>query len=90
MLDPKLILIDEPSIGLSPLLVQETFALLTQLRDNGASILMVEQNARSALKMSDYGLVLELGQTRMHDRASAVLNDPRVAQLFLGGVVGEA
>jgi len=88
LLDPKLILIDEPSIGLSPLLVQETFALLTQLRDKGASILMIEQNARSALKMSDYGLVLELGQTRMHDTASAILNDPRVAQLFLGGVVG--
>jgi branched-chain amino acid transport system ATP-binding protein len=87
MLDPKLILIDEPSIGLSPLMVQETFALLTQLRDKGASVLMIEQNARSALQMSDYGLVLELGQTRMHDSASAILKDPRVAQLFLGGVI---
>ena len=88
LLDPKLILIDEPSIGLSPLMVQETFALLTQGRDKGASILMIEQNARSALKMSDYGLVLELGQARMHDTAQAILNDPRVAQLFLGGVIG--
>jgi branched-chain amino acid transport system ATP-binding protein len=88
LLDPKLILIDEPSIGLSPLMVQETFALLTQWRDRGASILMIEQNARSALLTSDYGLVLELGQTRMHDTASAILKDPRVAQLFLGGVVG--
>jgi branched-chain amino acid transport system ATP-binding protein len=88
LLDPKLILIDEPSIGLSPLLVQETFALLTQWRDKGASILMIEQNARSALKMSDYGLVLELGQARMHDTARAILNDRRVAQLFLGGVIG--
>ena len=86
LLNPKLILIDEPSIGLSPVIVQETFALLMQLRDRGASILMIEQNARSALQMSDYGLVLELGQTRMHDTASAILNDPRVAQLFLGGV----
>lgn len=86
LLDPKLILIDEPSIGLS-LMVQETFALLTRLRDKGASILMIEQNARSALQMSDYGLVLELGQTRMHDTAAAILNDPRVAQLFLGGVI---
>src|SRR5450432_4692740 len=77
LLDPKLILIDEPSIGLSPLMVQETFSLLTQWRDKGASILMIEQNARSALKISDYGLVLELGQTRMHDTASAILNDPR-------------
>ena len=88
LLDPKLILIDEPSIGLSPLMVQETFALLTQWRDKGASILMIEQNARSALQMSDYGLVLELGQTRMHDGARAILNDPRVAQLFLGGALG--
>ena len=68
-------------------MVQETFALLTRLRDKGASILMIEQNARSALQISDYGLVLELGQTRMHDTAAAILNDPRVAQLFLGGVI---
>jgi branched-chain amino acid transport system ATP-binding protein len=88
LLDPKLILIDEPSIGLSPLMVQETFALLSQWREKGASILMIEQNARSALKMSDYGLVLELGQARMHDTAQAILNDRRVAQLFLGGVIG--
>jgi branched-chain amino acid transport system ATP-binding protein len=87
LLDPKLILIDEPSIGLSPVMAQETFALLTQLRDRGVSVLMIEQNARSALQISDYGLVLELGQTRMHDRASAILNDPRVAQLFLGGAI---
>jgi branched-chain amino acid transport system ATP-binding protein len=87
LLDPQLILIDEPSIGLSPLMVQETFALLGQWRDKGASILMIEQNARSALQMSDYGLVLELGQTRMHDKAQAILNDRRVAQLFLGGVI---
>jgi branched-chain amino acid transport system ATP-binding protein len=89
LLDPKLILIDEPSIGLSPLMVQETFALLAKLRDKGVSILMIEQNARSALQMSDYGLVLELGRTRMHDTAPAILNDPRVGQLFLGGVIDE-
>jgi branched-chain amino acid transport system ATP-binding protein len=89
LLDPKLVLIDEPSIGLSPLLVRETFSLLTRLRDKGASILMIEQNARSALQMSDYGLVLELGRTRMHDSAKAILNDPRVAQLFLGGVIAD-
>jgi branched-chain amino acid transport system ATP-binding protein len=56
------------------------------LRDKGVSILMIEQNARSALEMSDYGLVLELGQTRIFDTAKNVLNDPRVAQLFLGGL----
>jgi branched-chain amino acid transport system ATP-binding protein len=85
LLDPKLILIDEPSIGLSPNLVQEVFATLKRLRDDGVTILMVEQNAKAALAMSDYGLVLELGQTRMFDDAQKLLNDPKVGQLFLGG-----
>ncbi|WP_105371069.1 ABC transporter ATP-binding protein [Neorhizobium huautlense] len=87
LLDPKLILIDEPSIGLSPNLVQEVFQTLIRLRDQGVTILMVEQNAKAALAMSDDGLVLELGQTRMHDKASNLLADPRVGQLFLGGHV---
>ena len=87
LLDPKLILIDEPSIGLSPNLVQEVFRTLIRLRDQGVTILMVEQNAKAALAMSDYGLVLELGQTRMHDKAASLLADPRVGQLFLGGHV---
>ena len=90
LLDPKLVLVDEPSIGLSPLMVQQTFDILRALRDKGVSILMIEQNARSALEISDYGLVLELGQTRIFDRAKAVLDDPRVAQLFLGGALVEA
>lgn len=90
LLDPKLILIDEPSIGLSPNLVQEVFRTLQALRDEGVTILMVEQNAKAALAMSDFGIVLELGQTRMHDRADALLADPRVGQLFLGGHMEEA
>ena len=85
LLDPKLILIDEPSIGLSPLMVQEVFGILQSLRDGGMTILLIEQNARQALAVSDYGLVLEQGQTRIEDTASNVLNDPRIAQLFLGG-----
>lgn len=89
LLDPKLILIDEPSIGLSPNLVQEVFRTLQTLRDQGVTILMVEQNAKSALAMSDYGLVLELGQMRMHDKADVLLNDPRVGRLFLGGHIDE-
>ena len=87
LLDPKLILIDEPSIGLSPVLVQEVFRTLQRLRDAGVTILMIEQNAKAALAISDFGLVLELGQTRMHERAQALLADPRVGQLFLGGHV---
>jgi branched-chain amino acid transport system ATP-binding protein len=87
LLDPKLILIDEPSIGLSPNLVQDVFATLQRLRDQGVTVLMVEQNAKAALAMSDYGLVLELGQTRLHDRADNLLADPRVGRLFLGGSI---
>jgi branched-chain amino acid transport system ATP-binding protein len=87
LLDPRLVLIDEPSIGLSPLMVQQTFSILRELRGRGVSVLMIEQNARSALEISDYGLVLELGRTRIFDKADKVLGDPRVAQLFLGGVL---
>ena len=85
LLDPKLLLIDEPSIGLSPLMVQEVFAVLKSLRDNGVTILLIEQNAKQALQISDDGLVLEQAQTRMKDTASKILADPRIAQLFLGG-----
>jgi len=85
LLDPKLILIDEPSIGLSPLIVQEVFGILRDLRDKGVTILLIEQNAKQALQMSDYGLVLEQGQTRIEAAAPDILADPRIAQLFLGG-----
>jgi branched-chain amino acid transport system ATP-binding protein len=85
LLDPKLILIDEPSIGLSPLMVQEVFAIMKSLRDSGVTILLIEQNAKQALQISDYGLVLEQGQTRIEDTAPKILADPRIAQLFLGG-----
>jgi branched-chain amino acid transport system ATP-binding protein len=85
LLDPKLMLIDEPSIGLSPRLVQETFAILQDLRAKGMSILMVEQNAKRALEASDFGVVIELGRTRMAGQARAILADPKVGQLFLGG-----
>ncbi len=85
LLDPRLILIDEPSIGLSPLMVAEVFGILKALRDQGVTILMIEQNARQALQMSDYGLVLEQGMTRIEDTAANILADPRIAQLFLGG-----
>jgi branched-chain amino acid transport system ATP-binding protein len=85
LLDPKLMLVDEPSIGLSPRLVQETFAILHELRSKGMSILMVEQNAKRALEISDFGVVIELGRTRMTGEARAILADPKVGQLFLGG-----
>ncbi|NPU09593.1 ABC transporter ATP-binding protein [Bradyrhizobium sp. 83002] len=89
LLEPQLVLIDEPSIGLSPLMVQQTFDMLKQLRERGVSVLLIEQNARSALEISDYGIVLELGRTRIIDKADRVLADPRVGQLFLGGAMEE-
>ncbi len=71
-------------------MVQEIFATLKNLRAKGVSILMVEQNARSALQISDHGIVLELGRTRLTGAASAILADPRIGQLFLGGAVAQS
>ena len=85
MLQPRLMLIDVPSIGLSPILVEELFALLRELRQGGMTLLLIEQNAKRALENSDHGIVLELGRMRIQDRAQAILGDPRIGQLFLGG-----
>jgi branched-chain amino acid transport system ATP-binding protein len=85
MLEPKLMLIDEPSIGLSPIMVAELFGILRRLRTGGITVLMIEQNAKRALELSDDGVVLELGRTRLADRAAVILADPRIGQLFLGG-----
>ena len=85
MLQPRLMLIDEPSIGLSPILVEELFALLRELRHGGITLLIIEQNAKRALENSDHGVVLELGRMRMQNSAQAILGDPRIGQLFLGG-----
>jgi len=90
LLEPRLMLIDEPSIGLSPLLVNEVFSILKDLRRGGMTILLIEQNARQALAVSEYGLVLEQGQTRIEDTAANILADPRIAQLFLGGGLAPA
>jgi len=85
LLEPKLMLIDEPSIGLSPLMVNELFGLLAEMRDRGITVLLIEQNAKRALESSDHGIVLELGRTRIADTAKNILADPRIGQLFLGG-----
>ena len=85
LLEPKLMLVDEPSIGLSPILVQELFELFKELRGRGITVLMIEQNAKQALTHSDHGIVLEQGRTRLQDRADAILADSRIGQLFLGG-----
>lgn len=90
LLDPKLMLIDEPSIGLAPLVVRRVFEELIQLRDSGVTILMVEQNARSALAISDDALVLEQGRLALSGPAAEILDDPRIGTLFLGGGLTEA
>ncbi|MET0679768.1 MAG: ABC transporter ATP-binding protein [Burkholderiales bacterium] len=90
MLEPKLMLIDEPSIGLSPILVEELFDLLRGLRGRGITLLMIEQNAKRALENSDHGIVLELGRARMQESANRILADPRIGQLFLGGALEPA
>ena len=85
LLRPKVLLIDEPSIGLSPLVVQDVFRLLRKLADAGTTVLMVEQNVKSALKMADEAIALESGRLVLHKDADELLNDPHIERLFLGG-----
>jgi branched-chain amino acid transport system ATP-binding protein len=86
LLRPKVLLIDEPSIGLSPMVVQDVFKLLRRLADQGTTVLMVEQNVKSALKVSDDAIALESGRLVLHKKAAEVLADPQMERLFLGGV----
>jgi branched-chain amino acid transport system ATP-binding protein len=85
LLRPKVILIDEPSIGLSPMVVQDVFKLLRRLADAGTTVLMVEQNVKSALKASDEAIALESGRLVLHKSADELLRDPHIERLFLGG-----
>jgi branched-chain amino acid transport system ATP-binding protein len=85
LLRPRVLLIDEPSIGLSPLVVQDVFRLLRQLADRGTTVLMVEQNVKSALKMADEAIALESGRLVLHRPADELLADPHIERLFLGG-----
>ena len=84
MMDPKVIMLDEPSIGLAPKMVDLVFQTARRLAEAGKAILMVEQNVRKALMASDRGYVLELGQVRIHDDARALIADERVSRLYMG------
>jgi branched-chain amino acid transport system ATP-binding protein len=86
LLRPKVLLIDEPSIGLSPLVVQDVFRLLRRLADQGTTVLMVEQNVKTALKHADEAIALEAGVMVLQQRADQLLSDPNLERLFLGGV----
>jgi branched-chain amino acid transport system ATP-binding protein len=85
LLRPRVLLIDEPSIGLSPKLVQDVMGLLRALADGGTTVLMVEQNVRTALKYANRALVLEMGRLALDRPASELLHDPDLNRLFLGG-----
>lgn len=82
---PKLLLLDEPSLGLAPKIVKLIFDLVTKIRAQGVSILIVEQNARAALKVADRAAVMEGGRLGLSGRAAALADDPRVVELYLGG-----
>ncbi len=84
MSGPKLLMLDEPSLGLAPLIVREIFRIIVQLRDQGVSILLIEQNARAALEVADHGYVLETGAIALHGPASDLAGDPRVIETYLG------
>jgi branched-chain amino acid transport system ATP-binding protein len=85
MAEPSLLLLDEPTAGLSPLYMSEIFERVKQINDAGVGILMVEQNAKQALAIADKGFVLAAGQNRFTDTGAALLADPEVAKSFLGG-----
>ncbi|HXL49411.1 MAG TPA: ABC transporter ATP-binding protein [Xanthobacteraceae bacterium] len=87
MAKPRLLLLDEPSLGLAPLIVREIFRIVTGLRELGVSILLVEQNARAALETADYGYVLETGSIVHSGPAVSLMHDPRVIASYLGGKV---
>jgi len=87
LLRPRVLLIDEPSIGLSPLISREVFRLLRSLADAGTTVLMVEQNVRSALNFADRALVLEMGRLALERPAAELLREPDLHRLFLGGSV---
>lgn len=83
--EPKLLMLDEPSLGLAPIIVADIFRTVTELRANGVSVLLVEQNAQAALRIADRAYVMELGEFVLNGKASDIAADPRVAASYLGG-----
>ena len=84
MAKPKLLMLDEPSLGLAPLIVREIFHIVAELKQTGVAILLVEQNARAALQIADYGYVLETGSIALEGESRALADDPRVVETYLG------
>ena len=86
MSQPRLLLLDEPSLGLAPLIVREIFSIIASLRASGVAILLIEQNARAALQVADYGYVLEMGEVAIEGASAMLAQDARVAASYLGRV----
>jgi branched-chain amino acid transport system ATP-binding protein len=84
MSGPQLLMLDEPSLGLAPLVVRDIFSIIERLRKDGVSILLVEQNARAALQVADHGYVLETGEIMLEGPAEQLADDPRVIETYLG------
>lgn len=89
MSTPKLLMLDEPSLGLAPLIVREIFNIIERLRQQGTSILLIEQNARAALEVADHGYVLETGSMALQGPAEQLATDPRVIETYLGAAAGK-
>ena len=85
MLNPEVVLLDEPSMGLAPILVEEVFKIIARLKQEGVTMILVEQFAAAALKVADYGYVLENGRISVHGEASKLMNDSAVRAAYLGG-----
>lgn len=88
MAKPKLLMLDEPSLGLAPRIVREVLRIVSELRKLGVSILLVEQNARAALQVADYAYVLETGAVTLEGPAAELAKDPRVIEVYLGMATG--
>lgn len=82
---PKVLMLDEPSLGLAPLVVREVLGIVSRLKESNVSVLLIEQNARAALQISDYAYVLEGGEIRMHGHSREMQSDPRLVTAYLGG-----
>lgn len=90
MAAPEVLLLDEPSLGLAPLIVREILQTVVDLRERGLSVLLVEQNVKLALQISEYGYVLELGRIALEGNAESLVSDPRVAGIYLGDAFSQA
>jgi len=88
MLEPRLLLLDEPSMGLAPKILRTVFGAIRQMNAAGTTILLVEQNARAGLRLSSHGVVMESGRVRLSGTGREVLENPEIGALYLGGAVG--